>query len=417
MKRWYLFVWVALSWGIVAGQSVGIGTTTPDPSARLDIVSTTQGFLPPTLTAAQRVAIASPATGLMVYQTDGVAGFYFFNGSGWASVASGVGVNATGTPVVSKDFGLTFTFAGTGAVGLTNGTALSATFYLPTGIAVDGVGNIYISDKHNNVIRKIDAGGMVSTFAGSGAAGYADGQGTSAVFNEPAGVAVDVAGNVYVADQNNNRIRKITPQGLVSTIAGSGSIGNVNGSASVASFYYPSGVAVDRAGNVYIADTYNNEIRRLGTDGLVAILAGYTGAGFTDGTGTDAMFNTPMGITVGSDGNLYVADYSNNAIRKVTTGGAVTTFVTAAAGLNTPAGVAGGTDGYLYIANMGGNNILRVSLEGAVLTLSGTGQISAANGPGTVAGFDNPAGIGVDGDGNVLVADSYSMWIRKIIAR
>jgi sugar lactone lactonase YvrE len=415
MKRWYLLLWAALPWGLVAGQSVGIGTTTPDPSARLDIVSTTQGFLPPTLTAAQRVAITSPAAGLMVYQTDGVAGFYCFNGTGWVSFTSGQPVNGTGMPVVSKDYGLTFTFAGTGAVGLSNGAALTATFYLPTGIAVDGVGNIYISDKHNNVIRKIDAGGIVSTFAGSGTAGYADGQGTAAIFNQPAGVAVDAAGNVYVADQNNNRIRKITPQGQVSTIAGSGSIGNVNGSPSVASFYYPSGVAVDGAGNVYVADTYNNEIRRIGTDGLVAILAGYTGAGSADGVGTDAAFNGPMGITVGADGNLYVADYDNNAIRKVTPGGAVTTFVTA--GLNRPAGIAADAGGYLYVANQGDNNILRVSMLGAVLTLSGSGQISAANGPGNVAGFNNPAGIGVDGDGNVLVADSYSDLIRKIIAK
>lgn len=425
MRKWYLLLWAASAWSAANGQSVGIGTTTPDPSAALDITSSTQGFLPPTMTAAQRTAITRPAGGLLIYQADGTPGFYYYNGGEWMNLGNQPTVGNSGPPPPSQQYGLTYTFAGSGSQGSDQGLALVASFNIPTGVAADAGGNIYIADKHNQVIRKIDAGGTVTTLAGSGTAGFADGQGAAASFNMPAGVAVDLAGNVYVADQNNQRIRKITPKGLVTTIAGSGSIGNINGTASVASFNYPSGVAVDKAGNVYVADVFNNEIRRVGTDGLVAIIAGYTAPGSADGTGTDASFNLPQGITISADGNLYIADQNNNEIRQVTPAGVVKTFAGsttpgqsdgtgAAASFNGPVAIAADPAGNLYISDGNNNKIRKLTPTAVATTLSGTGAYGMANGSGSSATFNTAYGIAVAPDGNVLVADSYNNLIRKI---
>ena len=167
----------------------------------------------------------------------------------------------------------------------------------------------------NHRIRKITTSGVVSTLAGSGTSGYADGTGTSAQFNYPSGVAVDGAGNVYVADRYNHRIRKITTSGVVSTLAGSTS-GYTDGTGTSAKFYYPSGVAVDGAGNVYVADLSNHRIRKITASGVVSTLAGSGTSGYTDGTGTSAKFTYPTGVAVDGAGNVYVADYNNHAHSK-----------------------------------------------------------------------------------------------------
>ena len=158
--------------------------------------------------------------------------------------------------------------------------------------------------------------GVVSTLAGSGASGYADGTGTSAKFDYPIGVAVDGAGNVYVADEYNHRIRKITASGVVSTLAGSAS-GYTDGTGTSAKFAYPTGVAVDGAGNVYVADGSNHRIRKITASGVVSTLAG-SASGYTDGTGTSAKFKNPYGVAVDGAGNVYVGDYNNHSIRKIT---------------------------------------------------------------------------------------------------
>ena len=185
---------------------------------------------------------------------------------------------------VAQPSGVVSTLAGS-TQGNTDGTGTSAQFDYPTGVAVDGAGNVYVADYDNHRIRKITASGVVSTLAGS-TQGNTDGTGTSAKFAYPRGVAVDGAGNVYVADQYNDRIRKITASGVVSTLAGSSS-GYADGTGTSAKFYNPTGVAVDGAGNVYVADYYNHRIRKITASGVVSTLAGST-YGYTDGTGTSA---------------------------------------------------------------------------------------------------------------------------------
>jgi sugar lactone lactonase YvrE len=222
--------------------------------------------------------------------------------------------------------GVVSVFAGTGASGLGNGSAANATFNSPMGVAVDGSGNVYVADYGNDLIRKISTAGTVSTFAGSGATGADNGADTSATFNLPESVAVDAAGNVYVADNGNDIIRKITPAGMVSTLAGSGMAGSANGTGTAASFNSPFGIAVDGAGNVYVADAGNNQIRKITAAGVVSTFAGSGAKGANNATGAAASFNTPSGVAVDGAGNVYVADENNNLIRKITAAGMVTTI-------------------------------------------------------------------------------------------
>jgi streptogramin lyase len=222
------------------------------------------------------------------------------------------------------------TFAGSsGARGNTDGAGTAATFSAPLGLAIDAAGNLYVADAMNHTIRKITSAGVVSTLAGSaGVPGYADGTGTGALFNYPAGLAVDAAGNVYVADRSNNVIRKVTPAGVVTTLAGlQGVSGATDGAGSLALFNQPSGLVLDGAGNFYVTDTGNSTIRKLTPAGVVSTLAGLpTIGGNQDGTGSGAMFNQPRALTIDSAGNLYVADTGNATIRKVTPAGVVTTL-------------------------------------------------------------------------------------------
>ena len=265
-------------------------------------------------------------------------------------------------------------FASTlGSPGSADGPGSAARFWGPVSVASDSAGNVYVADKYNDSIRKITPAGEVSTLAGrAGSYGNADGQGSDARFNGPTGVATDSVGNVYVADNWNHTIRKITPAGDVSTLAGkAGSFGSADGTGSAARFWFPWGVATDSAGNVYVSDFNNNTIRKVTPAGEVSTLAGLAGSGGSaDGTGSEALFYGPLGIATDSAGNVYVADW--HSIRKITPVGEVSTL----------AGVAWGP--------------------------------GTDDGTGSAAQFSFPVGVATDSAGNVYVADTYNNTIRKI---
>jgi hypothetical protein len=210
------------------------------------------------------------------------------------------------------------TLAGSTTPGASDGSGAGASFNGPYGIAVDASGNIYVADIDNHLIRKITAAGVVTTFAGSTTPGSADGTGAGAAFNQPYGVALDTNGNVYVADRSNHMIRKITPAGVVTTLAGSTTPGSSDGTGAGASFKSPNAVALDASGNVYVADRGNHMIRKISPAGVVTTLAGSTTSGASDGTGSGASFTNPTGLALDANGTIYVADRNNNMIRKMT---------------------------------------------------------------------------------------------------
>jgi sugar lactone lactonase YvrE len=261
--------------------------------------------------------------------------YMYSTGPGGIAVdgASNIFVADTNNNTIRKitPAGVVTTLAGTaGSDGSADGTGAAARFIDPSGVAVDGAGNVFVADFNNHTIRKITPGGVVTTIAGTaGWSGSADGTGSAARFNQPSGVAVDGAGNVLVADSGNNTIRKITPAGVVTTLAGTaGSLGSVDGTGAAARFASPSGVAVDGAGNVFVADNLYSTIRKITPTGVVTTLAGTAGSyGSADGTGAAARFYSPTGVSVDKAGNVFVADTGNNAIRKISTSAAVTTVV------------------------------------------------------------------------------------------
>lgn len=209
------------------------------------------------------------------------------------------------------------TIAGGGAGGSANGTGTAAHFGNSWGFAMDASGNFYVADANNYKIRKVTPAGVVTTFAGSGGSGSFDATGTNASFNAPYDVAIDGSGNLFVSDESNNKIRKITPAGVVTTFAGSGAAGSADGTGTAASFNLPQGLTFDKNGNLYVADMNNNKIRKITPDGVVTTIAGTGVAGLTDGPGTSALFAYPSDLTVDANGNIYVAD-GNSVIRKIT---------------------------------------------------------------------------------------------------
>lgn len=210
----------------------------------------------------------------------------------------------TGGAVPATFFGLVQTFTGTGQFGTSNGGPLVATFRLPSGVANDGSGNIYIADNSNNLIRKSNSTGNVVTYAGNGTPGSFNGPAASATFNHPADVAVDAAGNVYVSETGNNMIRVITPAGVVSTLAGQILAGTADGTGTAATFRLPAGIAVDGSRNIYVADGGNNKIRKVTPTGVVTTIAGSGAAGSANGPGNTASFNNPQDVVVDVAGNI-----------------------------------------------------------------------------------------------------------------
>jgi RHS repeat-associated protein len=293
----------------------------------------------------------------------------------------------------------------------------------PLGIAVDASGNIYVAESNKNIISKILPNGVVTLLAGSGSAGLLDGTSQSAKFNHPAGLTIDGSGNIYVADQSNHAIRKITPAGNVSTLAGNGIIGSTNGIGSAARFNNPTGVALDASGNVFVADYANNMIRKITAGDVVATVAGSTTTGNFDATGVAALFQRPYGLVLDGAGNIYVADRGNHKIRKINTAGQVTTLAGSGtagningagsvAAFNLPVGVAIDANGNLYVADQNNSDIRKITPAGLVSTYAGSGTQGSLDGVNAV--FHYPWSITIDVSGNVLVGDYGGNRIRKI---
>ncbi|HEX9160375.1 MAG TPA: NHL repeat-containing protein [Thermoanaerobaculia bacterium] len=300
----------------------------------------------------------------------------------------------------------------------------------PWGVAIDRDGNVYIADTNNDAIRKITPAGAVTTFAGVAEnRGSADGSAAGARFNHPLGVAMDRSGNVFVADTLNMTVRRITPAGIVTTLAGlAGTGGAADGVGSAARFGYPYGVAVDKNGNVYVADAGNQTIRKITPAGEVSTLAGLAGhAGSDDGMANAARFNNPNGVSTDADGNIYVADRGNNTIRKITPVGEVTTLAGLArhagsldgnrshALFDFPQGVATDSGGNVYVSDSNNHTIRKITPSGFVTTIAGaTACQGSADGVGETARFNWPQGIAVDGRGNIYAVDTNNQTIRKI---
>jgi sugar lactone lactonase YvrE len=320
------------------------------------------------------------------------------------------------------------TLAGTARfTGSTDATGAAARFYSPRGVATDGAGNVYVADTTNHAIRKITPAGIVTTLAGTaGVTGSTDATGAAASFFNPFGIATDSAGNVYVTDLSNSTIRKITSAGVVTTLAGTaGVIGSTDATGAAASFMYPRGVATDSAGNVYLADDGNSTIRKITPAGVVTTLAGTAGViGSTDAIGAAASFGSPEGVATDSAGNVYVSD--NNIIRKITPAGAVSTLAGtvgsvgstdatgAAASFLVRKGVATDSARNVYVADLGNITIRKITPSGAVTTLAGSGVTGRTDAAGTAARFNLPHAVATDSAGNVYLVDSGNNIIRKI---
>jgi sugar lactone lactonase YvrE len=298
-------------------------------------------------------------------------------------------------------------------------------------VAADSAGNLYVADTENSSVRKVSADGYASTLAGlAGSYGSGDGSGASARFYGPQGIAADSAGQLYVADTANGTIRRVTPAGAVSTFAGApGNFNSFDGTGTNAQFFHPEAVAADPGGNLYVADTWNHTIRKITPAGLVSTLAGLAGNfGSADGTNSKARFYRPAGIAVDGATNLFVADMFNHTLRKITSAGKVTTIAGMAGvwgsadGTNNaarfylPQGISVAANGDLLVADSGNQTLRRVSPDGTnwvVSTVAGlSGLAGSTNGTGDGARFYFPAGIALNSEGYLYVADAANNLIR-----
>lgn len=292
----------------------------------------------------------------------------FQDGNLQYSISSQTGVMTTGACTPIANGYVSSTLAGTsmnGAIGYQDGTGSGAQFHSPRGVVIDKDGSLFVADCDNNRIRKVTPSGIVTTFAGSGAYASTDGIGTSAAFYTPSAIAIDSAGNLYVADSGTSKIRKITPSGVVTTLAGTTSGAIVNGAGTTARFNNPTGLAVDASGNVYVADNGNHAIRKILPSGVVSTFAGGT-YGYLEGTATAAQFKFPSDVAVDASGTVYVSDTQNYRIRKITSNGVTSAY-------------------------------------------AGSGTAGLLNATGTAARFNNPTTLALDATGNLYVIDGSGL--------
>ena len=316
--------------------------------------------------------------------------------------------------------------------GSADGTNTTARFNDPTGIAIVADGTIFVADNQNHAIRRIGTNGVVTTLAGlPGTPGSADGTGSTARFDSPTSLALGQDGALYVSDTGNHTIRRVTLAGVVTTLAGSaGTADYADGSASAARFNQPLGLVVATDGTVFVADSGNHLIRVIATNGTVSVLAGNPETfGSADGTGTNAFFNSPVGLALAPDGSLFVSDANNFTLRKVSPAGVVTTIAGAAgqdgsadgpalsARFGKPAELALAPNGTLYIADAAHHTIRRLTPDGRVSTIAGlVGADGAADGANGLARFFNPYGLAIAARGHLVVADTYNQTVRELLA-
>ena len=333
---------------------------------------------------------------------------------GTATVVAGNGIRAGG-------------YSGDG------GPATSASLNRPIGVVVDRTGNLYIADFNNGRIRKVSPQGIITTVAGNGKCCYSGdgGPATAAALNRPSSVALDGVGNLYFSDYSGNRVRKVTPGGVITTVAGNGQEGfsGDGGPATSAMLGGPSDMTLDAAGNLYIAEINRNGIRKVNLEGIISTVAGNHVSGFSGdgGPATSASITAPEGIAVDGGGNLFIADFSNNRIRKVTPGGIISTVAggggslgdggpATSAQVTNPMDVAVDAAGNLFIPDLGNRRLRRVSAGGTISTLAGNGQprFSGDGGPATLAELEEPRHMALDAAGNLLIAEWSNFRVRKI---
>lgn len=425
-------------WGVAVDGLGNVYVTDSDRVRRIDatgIITTFAGD--GTFPVGADVGDGGPATSAQLGGPKGVA----VDGAGNVFIADTSGarirrVDMTGiitTVAGSGDYG----FAGDGML------AINAQLKVPHAIAIDAIGNLYIADTMNDRVRRVDLGGIITTVAGTGLFGGSSGDGgpaTMAQLTAPGGVAVDGAGRVYITDSVNDRVRRIDTSGIISTVAGGGMPGPLGGAATSAPLSAPLSVAADGLGNFYVADQNEHRVRRIDAMGVITTVAGTAVGGFSGdgGPATSAQLQGPQGVAIGSLG-LYIVDTGNHRIRRVDANGVITTIAGSGGGngqfrdddggpatsaqLNLPSDVAIDGIGNVYIADTFNQRIRRVDTNGVITTIAGSGPggtggggFGGDGGPGTGAQLNSPYGVGVDGLGNVYIADTFNHRVRRVDA-
>ncbi len=348
-------------------------------------------------------------------------GNVYFSDPGYSLVLK---VSTTGVISIVAGNGMS-TFAGDG------GLAIGASLSYPSGLAFDSSGNFYIADLYSSKIRKVDTNGIITTVIGGSGSGFAGdgGPAAKALIQNPEGIAIDHSGNLYIADWGNNRIRMVNPAGIISTVVGSSTTGysGDGGPAAKASIALPNGVAVDSSGNLYIADTDNNAIRKISNGIITTVAGGQSGFGGDGGLATNARLSVPQSVAVDASGNLYIADMGNQRIRRVDPSGVITTVAgtgtagfsgdggtATAAMLSAPAAVGVDASGAVYVSDVDNHRVRRFVPGGNIATFAGMAFSIGDGGPSTQARLTVPNSVAVDSTGNLFIADSADNRVREV---